>query len=165
MQFNVDLNFFEGDLCRIRGYGNLTWKVIGFTPSVEILHGKEVDKNVIYTFENVFTGEDIIALEEDLILVCKAKYASEYIKQLNDDGSPPNMSKYLGKEKSEVQIYLTQKQKDDMLNELLDRHNDVKRFIEADGEITERNQRQLDEIEAEFNRVSQMPVLHYRNSK
>ncbi|MGG0667885.1 hypothetical protein ABE073_05065 [Lederbergia citrisecunda] len=163
MEFNIDINFFEGDLCSVDGYGHLIWEVERFAPSFEVKGGKVVDEYITYTLQNVHTGEDIIAFEEDLSLICRAKDAIDYIRQLNKTRNPPNNPvNTAGKEKAKMKTLkatvITRKQKDDLLNELLDRYNDVKNFIKADGEITERYQKQLEEIEAELNKVNQLPT-------
>lgn len=92
MQFNIDVNFFEGDLCQVKGYGHLVWEVIGFAPTFERYRGKLIDEYVTYTFQNVHTGEEILAFEEDLSLICRAKFAFDYIRQLDKNSSPPDLS-------------------------------------------------------------------------
>lgn len=148
---------FYGDLCYIKGYGSSTWEVIGYTLKWNFLQGK-VKEEIIYVLSNVHTGENNIAYQDDLILVCRAIYAYDYIRQLDEHGSPPKMLNNKNAEKEKVEMTMTRKQKDDLLNELLDRYNDVQNFIKADGEINEHNRQQLEEIEAKLNEVNKTIV-------
>lgn len=162
MEFNINLNIFEGDLCRVDGYGHLVWEVIEFSPTFNVKHKRVVSEYIDYTLKNVYSGEEIFACEEDLSLICRAKDALNYIRQLNKTGtnSPPKLPvNKAGKEKAKVKTKLTRKQKDDLLNELLDRYLDVLKFIKADGEITEHNQKQIDLIEAELKVIERLPVV------
>lgn len=79
----------SGDLCVIEGYGNRVWEVIGYTFEKSYMEG-DFYEEIIYNLACVMTSEWTIGIQEDVQLVCRAKYAIHYIRQLNGQGLPPS---------------------------------------------------------------------------
>lgn len=136
MQFNMKQTIYYGDLCYIKGYGNSTWEVIGYTFEWSFLNGK-VEEEIIYVLYNVHTGEKSIAYQEDLTLVCRALYAYEYIRQL-ENGSPPKMPvKNKAEENTNMKVdrIATMPHKyPNTINGLLDELTDLLGIVEVIGE-------------------------------
>lgn len=138
MEFNMKQLLFYGDLCYVQGYGNSTWEVVGYTFEWSFLDGK-VEEEIIYNVSNVHTGEINIACQEDVTLVCRAKFAYEYIRQLDKNGSPPKKPvNNTGKEKVKVNLdkknVHTPYEYPDTLNGLLEELADLLSLVETIGE-------------------------------
>lgn len=80
---------FEGDLCVLDGYGNRIWEVVGFTFEKSSMSGK-VTEEIIYNLSCIISTEWNIGVQSETMIVCKAAYAYQYVKELNNQGLPPS---------------------------------------------------------------------------
>lgn len=138
MKFNMKKLFHEHDLCYVTGYGNSTWEILGVSYMQDTMLGKVTNEDIMYTVKHVFTGEEDIAFQEDITLVCRARYAYDYIRQLNKDGSPPKMPVNItGKEKV-LMINVNESERNhvypDTMNGLLDELFDLLSIVDEVGE-------------------------------
>lgn len=88
-QFNMEQTLYEGDLCVLDGYGNRVWEVVGFTFQKSQMSGK-VTEEIIYDLSCITSTEWNIGTQSETELVCKAAYAYQYVKELDDEGLPPS---------------------------------------------------------------------------
>lgn len=84
--FNIKQELFEGDLCYLDGYGKRMWTVIGSSKIKTSLFGVTTE-DLTYYLECVFTGQEIVGLQEDAILICRAKDSYEFLRDY--DGNIP----------------------------------------------------------------------------
>lgn len=80
-----------GDLCVVDGYGNRVWEVVGYTFEKSFMEGNFYEE-IIYNLSCIMSSEWTIGVQEDVQLVCKAKYAYQYVRELNEKGLPPSNS-------------------------------------------------------------------------
>lgn len=80
--FNIKQELFAGDLCYLDGYGKRMWEVIGLSKVKTELFGA-ITEDLTYYLECVFTGEEVIGLQEDSILICRAKDSYEFLRDYN----------------------------------------------------------------------------------
>lgn len=77
--FNIRQELYKGDLCYIDGYGKRIWEVIGLSKIKTEIHNTETE-DLTYYLECILTGEEIIGLQEDSVLICRSKEAFSFIK-------------------------------------------------------------------------------------
>lgn len=77
--FNIKQELFEGDLCYIDGYGKRIWEVIGLTKMKTQIHGAEKE-DLTYYLRCILTGEEIMGMQEDSVLICRSKDAFSFIR-------------------------------------------------------------------------------------
>lgn len=88
-QFSMKQTLFEGDLCVLDGYGSRVWEVVGFTFEKSSMGGR-VNEEIIYNLSCIMSTEWNIGVQSETELVCKAAYAYQYVKELDDEGLPPS---------------------------------------------------------------------------
>lgn len=143
--------FDVGDLVYCKYSLNKTWEIKGYYYGYSAMH---------YNLICIKTAKTLLALEEELMLVCKAEYAIDYIRMLDKEGMPPPISELnslnTGKEVVKMNpsarqaLKLTLQEKNEILDELLDRYIDTLRFIEVDKGVNDITQAQVDSILAEL---------------
>lgn len=156
------------DLVNYNKHPKRTWSIQGYYYEY-MIHAKEI---VYYEIACVTTKETLTIQEEDLILVCKAQYAGEYLEMLNKDGQPPSLIGYMSnqykliekelssmKKATNTPLALTLEVKHEILDELLDRYIDKKNFAKADGEVSEQLQKEMDAILQDLETVRQATII------
>jgi hypothetical protein len=150
LKYETEAKFTNGDLVYLNNFGSRTW-IVNYHKHEEYPMYDEMVEVVVYDVTCVVSMERRRAIQEDVMLVCKADYAYLYLGQLDTNGMPPRLdavskSSY---RKEDTQLK-KRKEKDDLINNLLDMYNDIQRFIESDGEISEHFQAKMDEIKAKW---------------
>lgn len=85
---NIQPTCTIGDLVMIRKYGNMIWQVNSLSSKRTNINGVNKHK-IAYSLKSVASRESILAQQEEVILVCKASYAKEYLQKLDKNGYPP----------------------------------------------------------------------------
>lgn len=125
------------------------------------------DKDIEY-----FLGVDLSEDEDDWRLVNREEVESHLndIAELSDIvirdmetgeiiSELPSLQASIETKTVRVKLRLTQKEKDDRENELLDRYNDKLRFAKADGKRSAELQYQIDEIEDELRYLNEAIII------
>lgn len=157
-----DPRYQIGDLVNSKSYPEQTWEIVGYSCEQSFYNG-ESNTSVHYNLIGVVALDTLFVDEEDLILVCKWAYAKEYIAQLDENGKPPSIASinpYLTPSTTkEVNLMrLSYNERNEMIDDLLDRMNQIKGFTIADGEVSEEYQRQIEEIKVELNKLRELSV-------
>lgn len=137
--------FNAGDLCVVDGYGDRVWEVEGFTLEFMYLRGQYAEE-IIYNLKCILTNERVIAYQSDVILVCRAAYAYDYLRQLDESGRPPKSTVNIAREEDENMEQINEwriphvypNTRDGLLEELADLLTVVKVIGEADEYLQNR---------------------------
>lgn len=135
-QIDIEYKFFIGDLVQVSGYGADLFKVIGFR--TEIWRYKEdAWEDVIYELARVSDGEWLEVGEEELTLVADAESADTFIQKLgllylvNKQEKPTTTPKLQNMvRKAEFEEISRQKEKKELIDNLLDIFNDYRILYE-----------------------------------
>jgi|SRR6185312_623308 len=85
LDYDAEQTLFLGDLCEVDGYERVIW---------EAVRCSLVYDSIIYDLVNVFSGDWITRTQEEVMLVCRAQYAFEYVEELDENGMSPTYEFY-----------------------------------------------------------------------
>lgn len=157
LSFKMKQTLFYGDLCVVDGYRNRVWEVTGFTLEQSHDHN-QVTEAIVYNLSCVMTPEWTVEEQSDVTLVCKQKYAFQFVKELDIDGEIPSYaSDYQSpsiQKKGRVSVSSINEDRElrkphiypNTINGLLEQLADLKCSGEMIGEIDEALQKKIDRI-------------------
>ncbi|MFC4322800.1 hypothetical protein [Litchfieldia salsa] len=139
-QLEVQFQYYFGDLVFVKGYGEAIFKIVGIR--TEIWRYKEGSfEEIVYELSRLSDGEWLEASEEELILIADSENAEIFLQKLTlyylikkekksmELHAIMDMSK-----KTEKEIIKLQKEKEEIVDGLLDVYNDYKYLYEVFGD-------------------------------
>ncbi|WP_078546395.1 hypothetical protein [Litchfieldia alkalitelluris] len=139
-QLEIKYHFYFGDLVFVDGYGTDIFKVVGIR--TEIWRYKEGSfEEVIYELSRISDGEWLEAAQEELILIADCENAEEFLQRLAlfymirkekktmELHAIMDMSK-----KTEKEISKLKKEKEEIIDGLLDVYNDYQTLFKLFGD-------------------------------
>jgi hypothetical protein len=139
-QLEVQFQFYFGDLVFVKGYGEAIFKIVGIR--TEIWRYKEGSfEEIIYELSRLSDGEWLEAAEEELILIADSENAEIFLQKLTlyylvkkekksmELHAIMDMSK-----KTEKELIKFKKEKEEIIDGLLDVYNDYKNLYEVFGD-------------------------------
>ncbi|MCE4047327.1 MULTISPECIES: hypothetical protein [Bacillaceae] len=135
-KIDIEYRYFIGDLVKVKGYGSNLFKIMGFRTEIW-RYKSDAWEDIIYELSRVSDGEWLEAGEEELTLVADAENADSFIQKLgllyimDKKKKPVNLQKTNSSyRKSEKELLESTKEKQELIDGLLDIYNDYQLLYE-----------------------------------
>ncbi|KGT39752.1 MAG: hypothetical protein LKH78_06470 [Weizmannia coagulans] len=79
-EVNIELKFFIGDIVKVKGYGGVLFKIVGFRTEIW-RYAEDAWEDVIYEMVSIPKGEWLEADEEELLLIADAGQADSFVSR------------------------------------------------------------------------------------
>ncbi|RVT65501.1 hypothetical protein [Niallia taxi] len=129
-KIDIEYRYFIGDLVKVKGYGSNLFKIMGFRTEIW-RYKSDAWEDIIYELSRVSDGDWLEAGEEELTLVADAENADSFIQKLgllyimDKKKKPVNLQKPNSSyRKTEKELLESTKEKQELINGLLDIYND-----------------------------------------
>ncbi|MEZ0116489.1 UNVERIFIED_ORG: hypothetical protein ABRZ91_000446 [Heyndrickxia coagulans] len=79
-EVNIELKFFIGDIVKVKGYGGVLFKIVGFRTEIW-RYAEDAWEDVIYEMVSIPKGEWLEADEGELLLIADAGQADSFVSR------------------------------------------------------------------------------------